>query len=198
MSYSKFTLEEVLTKFDLTLVENLGKFNNLPEVTPSQLLKETLEDNIPLAVAIATEKARSELIVSPILVAVRKHLNKQISLFSGMEFNVNIELGLIGFCDFIISRSNLQTIIQAPVVTLVEAKNNNIKSGFGQCLAEMVAAQIFNQNRGNQIPQIYGAITTGTAWQFLELEGQNVVLDLEGYSLKNLPKLLGVLINFVS
>lgn len=115
-----------------------------------------------------------------------------------MEFNVNIELGLIGFCDFIISRSNLQTIIQAPVVTLVEAKNNNIKSGFGQCLAEMVAAQIFNQNRGNQIPQIYGAITTGTAWQFLELEGQNVVLDLEEYSLKNLPKLLGVLINFVS
>ena len=198
MPYSKFTLEEVLTKFDLTLVENLGKFNNLPEVPPSQLLKETLEDNIPLAVAIATEKARSELIVSPILVAVRKHLNKQISLFSGMEFNVNIELGLTGFCDFIISRSHLQTIIQAPVVTLVEAKNNNIKSGFGQCLAEMVAAQIFNQNRGNQIPQIYGAITTGTAWQFLELEGQNVVLDLEEYSLKNLPKLLGVLINFVS
>ena len=198
MPYSKFTLEEVLIKFDLTLVENLGKFNNLPEVPPSQLLKETLEDKIPLAVAIATEKARSELIVSTILVAVRKHLNKQISLFSGMEFNVNIELGLTGFCDFIISRSNLQTIIQAPVVTLVEAKNNNIKSGFGQCLAEMVAAQIFNQNRGNQIPQIYGAITTGTAWQFLELEGQNVVLDLEEYSLKNLPKLLGVLINFVS
>jgi len=198
MSYSKFSLEEVLTKFDLTLVENLGKFNNLPEVAPSKLLKETLEDNIPLAVAIATEKARSELIVSPILVAIRKHLNKQISLFSGMEFNVNIELGLIGFCDFIISRSNLQTIIQAPVVTLVEAKNNNIKSGFSQCLAEMVAAQIFNQNRGNQIPQIYGAITTGTAWQFLELEGQNVVLDLEEYSLKNLPKLLGVLISFVS
>ena len=198
MPYSKFTLEEVLTKFNLTLVENLGKFNNLPDVAPSKLLEETLEDNIPLAVAIGTEKARSELIVSPILVAVRKHLNKQISLFSGMEFNVNIELGLTGFCDFIISRSNLQTIIQAPVVTLVEAKNNNIKSGFGQCLAEMVAAQIFNQNRGNQIPQIYGAITTGTAWQFLELEGQNVVLDLEEYSLKNLPKLLGVLIGFVS
>ena len=198
MPYSKFTLEEVLTNFNLTLVENLGKFNNLPDVAPSKLLEETLEDNIPLAVAIGTEKARSELIVSPILVAVRKHLNKQISLFSGIEFNVNIELGLSGFCDFIISRSSLQTIIKAPVVTLVEAKNDNIKSGFGQCLAEMVAAQIFNQNRGNQIPQIYGAITTGTAWQFLELEGENVVLDLEEYSLKNLPKLLGVLISFVS
>ncbi len=198
MPYSKFTLEQVLTKFNLTLVENLGKFNDLPEVTPSKLLEETLEDNIPLAVAIATEKARYELIVSPILVAVRKHLNKQISLFYGIEFNVNIELELRGFCDFIISRSSLQTIIQAPVVVLVEAKNDNIKSGFGQCLAEMVATQIFNQDRGNQISQIYGVITTGTAWQFLELEGQNAVLDLEEYSLKNLPKLLGILISFVS
>ena len=198
MPYSKYTLEEVVTKFNLTLVENLGKFNNLPEISPSQLLTETLEDNIPLAVAIATEKARSELIVMPILVAVRKHLNKQISLFSGIEFNVNTELGLGGFCDFIISRSRLQTIIQAPVVALVEAKNDNIKSGFGQCLAEMVAAQIFNQNRGNEISKIYGAVTTGTAWQFLELEGQNAVLDLEEYSLKNLPKLLGILISFVS
>jgi len=196
--YSKFTLEEVLTKFNLTLVEKLGKFNNLPEIAPSKLLEETLEDNIPLAVAIATEKARSELIVSPILVAVRKHLNKQISLFSGIEFNVNIELELSGFCDFIISYSSLQSIIQAPVVVLVEAKNDNIKSGLGQCLAEMVGAQIFNQDRGNQISKIYGAITTGTAWQFLELEGQNAVLDLEEYSLKNLPKLLGILISFIS
>jgi hypothetical protein len=198
MPYRKFTLEEALTKFNLTLIENLGQFNNLPEVAPSQLLTETLEDNIPLAVAIASEKARSELIVMPILVAVRKHLNKQISLFSGIEFNVNTELGLGGFCDFLISRSSLQSIIQAPVVALVEAKNDNIKSGFGQCLAEMVAAQIFNQSQGNEIVKIYGAVTTGTAWQFLELEGQKVVLDLEEYSLKNLPKLLGILISFVS
>ncbi|MDY6803118.1 MAG: hypothetical protein SXA11_04840 [Cyanobacteriota bacterium] len=198
MPYSKFTLEEVLTQFNLTLVENLGQFNNLPEVAPSQLLEETLKDNVPLAVAIATEKARSELIVSPILVEVRKKLNKQISFFSGIEFNVNVELGLSGFCDFLISLSSLQTIIKTPVVALVEAKNDNIKSGLGQCLAEMVAAQIFNQSKGNEIPKIYGAITTGTAWQFLELEGQTVVLDLEEYSVKNLPKLLGILIGFVS
>ena len=96
------------------------------------------------------------------------------------------------------SRSNLQTIIQAPVVTLVEAKNDNLKSGLAQCMAEMVAAQIFNQRQDNEVCKIYGVISSGTVWQFLELEGQNVVLDLEGYYLKNLPKLLGVLINFVS
>ncbi|MDY6804720.1 MAG: hypothetical protein SXA11_13055 [Cyanobacteriota bacterium] len=63
MSYSKFALEEVLNNFNLTLIEKLGKFNNLPEVAPSPHLKETLKDNIPLAVANASEKARSEFIV---------------------------------------------------------------------------------------------------------------------------------------
>jgi hypothetical protein len=198
MSYSKFTLEEVLSNFNLSLVEINGKFNNLPEVAPSQHLEETLKDNIPLAVAIASEKARSEFIVAPILVAIKKQFNNQISLFSGVEFNVNIELGLSSFCDFLISRSRLQTIIQTPVIALVEAKNDNIKSGFGQCLAEMVAAQIFNQRQSNEIPKIYGVITTGTLWQFLELEAQTATLDLQEYSLERLPKILGILSSFVS
>lgn len=198
MSYSKFTLEEVLNNFNLTLIEKLGKFNNLPEVAPSPHLKETLKDNIPLAVAIASEKARSEFIVAPILVAIKKQFNNQISLFSGIEFNVNAELGLSGFCHFLVSRSSLQTIIKTPVIALVEAKNDNIKSGFGQCLAEMVAAQIFNQRQGNEVPKIYGAITTGTLWQFLELEAGTATLDLQEYSLDNVPKILGILSSFIS
>ena len=103
-----------------------------------------------------------------------------------------------GFCDFLISRSRLQTIIQTPVIALVEAKNDNIKSGFGQCLAEMVAAQIFNQRQSNEVPKIYGVITTGTIWQFLELEAQTATLDLQEYSLERLPKILGILSSFVS
>ena len=103
MPYSKFTLDELKQKFNIILTGNKGKFNNLPEVAPSQFILEALEEYLPLAVAIGSEKARSELIVAPILVAIKKHLNKQISLFSGIEFNVNLDLGLNGFCDFIIS-----------------------------------------------------------------------------------------------
>ena len=198
MPYSKFTLEELKQKFNINLTGIKGKFNNLPTVAPSQFLIEALEDSLPLAVAIGSEKARSELIVSPILVAVRKHLNKQISLFSGIEFNVDSELGLSGFCDFLISRSTQQFFIESPVIALVEAKNDNLKSGLAQCIAEMLAAQIFNQNKGNEISKIYGVITTGTVWQFLELEGQNAVLDLQEYSVDDLPKILGILISFVS
>ncbi|NER93110.1 MAG: hypothetical protein F6J86_04600 [Symploca sp. SIO1B1] len=198
MPYSKFTLNELKQKFNITLTGIKGKFNNLPEVAPSQFLLEVLEDYLPLAVAIGSEKARSELIVAPILVAVKKYLNQQISLFSGIEFNVDSELGLNGFCDFIISHSTQQFFIESPVIALVEAKNDNLKSGLAQCIAEMIAAQIFNQRQGNDIDKIYGAITTGTIWQFVELEGEVVVLDLQEYSVENLPKILGILASFVS
>ena len=125
----------------------------------------------------------------------QKNANK-ISLFSGLEFNVDLERGLNGFCDFIMSLSPQQLLIEAPVVTLVEAKNDNLKSGLAQCIAEMVGAQIFNQREGNEITKIYGAVTNGTNWQFLELESQTVVIDLDEYYLNNLPKLLGILSSF--
>jgi len=198
MPYSKFTLDELKQKFNITLTGSKGKFNHLPEVAPSQFLLEALEEYVPLAVAIGSEKARSELIVAPILVAIKKHLNKQISLFSGIEFNVDTELGLNGFCDFIISNSTQQFFIESPVIALVEAKNDNLKSGLAQCMAEMIGAQIFNQRQGNEISTIYGSITTGTVWQFLQLEGETVILDLQEYSVENLPKILGILTSFVS
>ena len=198
MPYSKFTLEELKQKFNITLTGSKGKFNNLPEVAPSQILQEILEDNVPLAVAIGSEKARSEFIVAPILGAMKKQLSPKISLFSGIEFNVDSELGLNSFCDFIISYSAQQFFIESPVVALVEAKNDNLKSGLAQCIAEMVAARIFNERQGNEIAKIYGVITTGTVWQFLELEGETVVLDLQEYSVENLPKILGILTSFVS
>ncbi|MCL2927784.1 MAG: hypothetical protein MGG37_07160 [Trichodesmium sp. MAG_R01] len=198
MSYSKFSLEQLLTNFNLNLVEFQGKFNNYPEIFPSKILQELLKEYIPLAVAIGSEKARSELILAPILVDIKKQLNNQISIFSGIEFNVNPDQGLNGFCDFIISRSTRQLIIEAPVITLVEAKNDNLKSGFSQCIAEMLAAQLFNKRKGNNINKIYGVVTTGTVWQFLELESETIIVDLEEYSINNLSKIFGILISLVS
>jgi hypothetical protein len=65
------------------------------------LLKRTpLRENVALALNIHTEKARSEMIIAPMLIEVRKILNRQISLFSGVEFNVDASLGLTGVCDY--------------------------------------------------------------------------------------------------
>ncbi|MDY6807089.1 MAG: hypothetical protein SXA11_25215 [Cyanobacteriota bacterium] len=196
MPYSKFTLEELKKNFNLTFSETLGKFNNLPEVAPSQILQDIFKYYIPLGLAIGSEKAKSEFIIAPILAEIKQREGDGISLFSGLEFNVDVERGLNGFCDFIMSSSPEQLLIEAPVVTLVEAKNDNLKSGLATCIAEMVGAQIFNEREGNEITKIYGAVTNGTNWQFMELESQTVIIDLDEYYLSNLPKILGILSSF--
>jgi hypothetical protein len=76
---------------------------------------------------------------------------------------------------------------------LVEAKKEDIIAGLGQCVAEMVAAQIFNEREGNEISIIYGTVTSGTNWKFLKLEGKVVEIDLVEYYLTDVNKILGIL-----
>ncbi len=193
MPYSQFTVEDVVTQFEITLVEKAGIFAKIPEVKISEILEKVLEYNVPLALAVASEKARSEMIIAPILIELRQQLSDNISLFSGKDFTVDIEKGLNGFCDFLISLSAEQIFINAPVIVLVEAKNDKIESGLGQCMAEMVGAQLFNQRRGREIKTIYGTVTTGSVWKFLKLEGQVIEIDLQEYYLSQLGKILGIL-----
>lgn len=196
MSYSQFTLETVEQAFGLSIIEKLGIFSTVPEVPISDFLKQCLEYNTPLALEIATEKARSEMIITPILIELKQQFESKISLFSGREFNVDSQLGLIGYCDFIISKSPSQLLIKSPVAVIVEAKNDNIQSGLGQCIAEMVAAQILNCRQDNN-ETIYGVVTTGTNWKFMRLIDAVVEIEPNEYFLNNVGKLMGILRSFV-
>ena len=192
MPYSSFTIDEVESKFDLNL--QTGHFlPTIEPILPSSMLEQFLKITLPLARESGSEKARSEFIVAPILVEVRSLMNNSISLFSGEDFNVDRELGLNGICDFLISRSPTQFKINAPVVALVEAKKGVLKDGWGQCIAEMVAAQRFNHSHQQSIDLIYGVITSGTRWQFIEMRERNVTIDPEEYSLPPVEPLLGIL-----
>ncbi len=193
MAYSQFTIEKVKSDLGVTIAETFGTFSQIPAVQPSVFLSELLEKFVPLALAIDTEKARSELIVAPVLVELREQLGDRISLFSGRDFNVDSERGLVGRCDFLVSHSAEQLFIEAPIVVLVEAKNDNISSGLGQCIAAMVAAQLFNHRQGTLIKTIYGVVTTGTNWKFLKLSHSEIKLDLKEYSLNDIGQLLGIL-----
>ena len=195
MAYNNFTLSKVKKDFDLVTVESENLFKDVGSIEPSALLIELLEEYLPLARAISTEKAKSELLVIPILVEIRKILSRKISLFSGSLFNVDISLGLTGYVDFLITLSEEMYAISSPVVTLVEAKNDLITSGIGQCIAEMVAAQIFNKKQDNHLSTIYGVVTTGTSWLFLKLEDKTVYIDNQEYYIDNLGKIMGILVN---
>jgi hypothetical protein len=194
MAYSDFTLRKVKQSFGLTVVE-CGRFLPVVEpIAPSAILAGLLEDTVPWAIAVGTEKAKSELIIAPTLLEVKRLLNRQISVFSGTDFTVDIAAGLNGVCDFLISRSPEQFEIEAPAIMLVEAKRDNINSGLGQCIAEMVAAQRFNEINNNSISTIYGSVTSGTAWRFLKLEGQIVTIDVSDYPFPPVQTILGMLV----
>ncbi|MEC4894581.1 MAG: hypothetical protein SAL07_21490 [Oscillatoria sp. PMC 1051.18] len=193
MAYSDFTLNSVIKTFSLTLTERVGLFAGIPELKGSSLLKELLDYNLPLALGSNTEKARSELLISPVLIDLRKQLQNKISWFSGIEFSVAPARGLNGSCDFIISRSPELFIVRSPVIVIVEAKKENINGGLGQCVAEMLAAKIFNEQEENEVQTIYGAVTTGTNWKFLKLTGEVIEIDTGEYFLNDVDSILGIL-----
>lgn len=198
MPYSKFTIGKAVEDFDLTIVEGEQFLRDIPPVSPSPFLQELLKDTVPWAIAVSSEKARSEGIINPILLEVKRQLGGQISVFSGEEFNVDPDADLTGYCDFLLSRSPEQLFIKAPTIVLVEAKKEDLKSGLGQCLAELVAAGRFNQQKQQPIPVVYGAITSGTAWRFLKLEAQTVTIDLTDYPMPPVDRILGFLVWMVS
>ncbi|MDJ0677116.1 MAG: hypothetical protein QNJ36_17335 [Calothrix sp. MO_167.B42] len=193
MSYSQFDIEKVREDFGIIIRESVGIFAETSEVNYSEYLQEALRFNAPIALAINSEKSRSEMIITPILLELKRLYPQRVSLFSGKDFNVDIEKGLNGFCDYLISNSPEQLFITSPVIAVVEAKNENIEAGLGQCMAQMIAAQMFNQKKKNPVSQIFGAVTTGSSWKFMRLEENIIEVDLEEYFLNQVSKILGIL-----
>ncbi|MBD2303864.1 hypothetical protein [Nostoc sp. FACHB-190] len=198
MSYSDFTLKKVKTEFNLTIVERPTFLEEIEPITPSDFLSTFLEKHLPLALAVNTEKARSEWLISPVLLEIKDTLSNEISLFSGTDFTVDSSVGLNGVCDFLISKSTEQLFIEAPAVVIVEAKREDLNAGLGQCIASMIAAQKFNQQNQTPIPTIYGTVTTGDRWKFLKLEDTIVTIGLLEYNIPPVNQLLGMLTSFVS
>lgn len=194
MPYSQFTINKVKQDFHLSTVEGVRFFpDSIERITPSFRLQGILED-LAWAIAVDTEKARSEVIINPVLLEVRRIFNSSISVFSGEEFNVDPSIGLNGVCDFLLCRSPEQLTVEAPAIVIVEAKKSDLKSGLGQCIAEMVAAQRFNQVKEQPLTAIYGTVSSGTQWRFLRLEGQTVTIDLIDYPLPPIETILSFLV----
>lgn len=198
MPYNAFTLEQLKRDFALTVTEATEVFARTETATVSQQLRDALAEGAPLALAISTEKARSEFIIAPVLMEVRRQRKGALALFSGTDFTVDAARGLAGFCDFLLSRSPEQLTIEAPVVVVVEAKNESLRGGVAQCIAEMVAAQMFNAAREETAAAVFGGVTTGSSWLFLRLDGHKVTIDLTEYYLRDVERIVGILLAMTS
>ena len=197
MSYKDFSIDDLKRDLGLHLEEDVSLYDQIAEVAPSPALAEQLHEHTALAVGIDTEKARSEMIIAPVLLEVWRRYKKRIGLFSGRELNVDPARGLVGVCDFLLSLSPERLTVTAPILILCEAKNLDVIAGIPQCMAEMVAAQAFNEKRGLSLPAIHGVVSTGTNWRFLRLDGKTAWIDTTEYYLRDVGRILGVLCHAV-
>jgi hypothetical protein len=187
-SYSKFSYQDIE---DLGIQTQRGKlFDALPFITPSDFLIQCLE--MGLKRPLATEKAKSEHLIVPVLNELVLQNNDQITFFSGYQFDIDKQKGLKGHCDFLLSKDAQAPVIREPVISIVEAKHENIDTGIPQCIAQMYAAELFNAAKNQPQKAIYGCVTIGLAWNFIRLENNIAIIDTDFYYLNNLPQLLGV------
>ena len=188
-TYSNFKYED-LKELGINFRSKL-LFENVKEVEPSDWLKQTLSKNAKIPKI--TEKAKSEMIISPILTELFDRNPNTFNFYSGYNFDVDKEKGLKGRCDFLLSTQFDSPIIEAPIFSVVEAKRDDFENGIPQCAAEMYASKIYNERENHPLDFIYGTVTIGNSWLFLKLEGTTVYQDIREYGINELPKLLGVL-----
>ncbi|GAB3637746.1 hypothetical protein GCM10027422_33360 [Hymenobacter arcticus] len=187
LTYSQVTFKDLKDNFGVSIESKPF----LPAIAPLPLpewLRQYFSVN-PLAPAVTkSEKAISELIIAPVLSAVKAHYNGQLGVFSGEPLNA---AGLVGVCDFIITTNPRSYLPEPPLMVLVEAKRQDISSGIPQCVAEMIAARQLNEEAGLHYPASYGCVTTGIEWQFVRLVGEQAISDPNLLFYTDLEQVLG-------
>ena len=187
--YSQVTFPDLRDRFGIQVETE----SFLPKITPLPLpdwLSKYLAVN-KLSPALAkSEKAVSEMLIAPVLSAVKEYNADKISLFSGEPLTMTGELS--GICDFIIASNPKAYLPEPPIMVLVEAKRQDLYGGIPQCIAEMLAARSVNDQAGIQYDAVFGCVTTGNEWLFLKLSGNRAITDPTIFYYPELNQVLGV------
>jgi hypothetical protein len=175
MAYTDFTLDTVEPALSLTI--RRGELFAALEPLPVPGWVVELLDRGKRGAALVSEKARSEFMVVPLLLAAQELIPEESTIFSGQRLDVDPARGLVGECDFILALTPAIPRLKAPLVTILAAKKGDIEAGLGQCIAQSVAARLFNERAGEPEGVVFGCVTTGDDWQFFRIDGTEVTLD---------------------
>ena len=189
MAFTDFkSADQVQRAYQIKYVE--ADFLRINPVTPSKNFIEEYEFSKANFDIFASEASRCENVIYPLLRDVCKKFVRDYSLWSHKPITADSKLS--GTPDYIIAkRSELgKNVLEYPLVLITEAKQNNFIQGWGQCLAELVAAQILNNNTENAV---YGCVTDAEFWQFGKLEGRLFTRNQASVNIDDLEKVAGAL-----
>jgi hypothetical protein len=188
MGYSSYKkIKAVAKKFNLNS-RFLSIFDSIAPVEPSAWLQETLD--MAAIFPLMNEKTKAERIIAPILLEIGKAYSEYVTLFSGEEINISSIDDLSGECDFFFALHPPQPYMDAPIISLAEAKDEDMEWGTAQCAAQMYAASLYNKAEGRDLPIIYGCATDGIEWQFMRFENNTFYIHSKVFT--DIKEILGV------
>ncbi len=194
MAFSDFkTIPEVLERFRIRYAaKDFVRIEETEGFPSSQFLQE-LEFSIQHINVFASEASRCETLIFPVLREVYKGYADTYVLW--IQQSIAYDETLSGTPDYLVStRSELGLpVVGTPLIILVEAKKNDFEQGWGQCLAELVAAQKINA--APDVP-VYGIVSDGKLWEFGRLAGDAFTRNRTSVTMDNLPALFGA-VDFV-
>lgn len=191
MPYTQFkNLGQVAQRFQWTVLYEKDLFGQEPLTKASQHLAEEINLTLEQGLYKASEIAIGEQLIYPVLREVWKRYIQQFLLWSHATFSVNEEL--TGIPDYLITqRTNFAAeVLGPPVLVTIEAKKDNFEEGWGQCAAEMMAAQTINQTP--DIP-VYGVVSNGKLWEFARLKNDVFIKYSNYIDIMELDRLCSVL-----
>ena len=198
MAYSDFDLKTAVRSFGLTEVRDRDLFPSVQAIPPGPYLVDLIAANSAAALLVNSEYARGHLLSTPVLLEAKRLTGGRLAVLPGVTFDVDRAAGLTGFCDYLLTTDPTALYLQAPILAAVEAKREDVLAGLGQCAATMVAVKRFNEKDGSPRPVVYGCVTSGTNWRFLTLTGDELAIDRTEYLLREVDKLLGILVHLVA
>jgi hypothetical protein len=189
MAFSDYKhISQVQQKFQIKYLEEPFIIASAVEPPPQFIIEfDFNRENLDLY---ASEASRAELIILPLLREVYKPYAAQSVLW--IQKPISCDETLNGTPDYLVAtRSELgKTVLAIPLLMIAEAKRNDFEQGWGQCLAELVAAQRLN---GNATVPVYGIVTDGRFWEFGKLVNAQFTKNGAAFSVDDLPELFGAL-----
>lgn len=192
MAFSSFqSLPQVLEAYGITYKDE--KFIAPTSLTPSDAFLDELRFTLDNIDVYSSEGARTELIISPILREIYKKFAGTLAFW--VQKPLSADPTLAGVPDYIFgTKSPLgKKVLGLPLVLIVEAKKNDFEQGWGQCLAELIAAQTLNSST---IRPVHGIVSDGNVWQFGKLTEKIFIQNRGDYLTNEIKELFGA-IDFV-
>ena len=189
MAFSDFKqISEVQEKFRIKYTAN--DFFRGETASPSAQFLQEFQFTMENINVFSSEASRCEAIIFPVLREAYKAYADTYALW--IREPIIYDETLSGTPDYLVAtKSELgMTVVGTPLIILVEAKKNDFEQGWGQCLAELVAAQKINDDPDTPV---YGIVSDGERWQFGKLTGDAFTRHKTSFSVDNIPTLFGAI-----